>query len=124
MPKPKKMNPAKAPNSRMVRLRGRYTAILAASCISHTAHNVPDVIHWMGVQYQAASPVNHLRMSRESAIHTMMAEKKATKYPPRLLVSMPVMPFKSVEKQLKMRKVVDTGIRRRVMISRKIGAAT
>jgi len=49
---------------------------------------------------------------------------KAVTYPPRLFISIPVIPARSAEKQLKMRNVVETGILRRVMISKKIGAAS
>ena len=57
-PKPITTTPAKPANSPKDKLLGRYTAILAASCISHTDHNVPLVIHCAMVQPNFASPTN------------------------------------------------------------------
>jgi hypothetical protein len=60
---------------------------------------------------------------RESTIHTMIATIKATKYPERLFTRTEPIADASAAKQLKSKKVVDTGIRILVSINKNIGAA-
>ena len=100
------------------KLLGRYTAILAASCISHTDHNVPLVIHCAMVQPNFASPTNFFFAHFDMIIKTINPIKKARTYPLMLFASTLPTAAGAAANEVSRMNVVETGILKRVRINK------
>ena len=68
---------AKPINWPICMFRGRYTAMLAASCINHTDQSVPVVIHCAIDQPNLASPTKYFLAYLEITKNTVTPKKKA-----------------------------------------------
>src|SRR5690606_3127320 len=117
------MVPAKIMNSNMLWVRGRKTAILAPSCITHTAHRVPLTIHCTAVQAPWAFRfLKYFLMVLYERYHTRKDRIKAIMYPLQLFHTTEVIPEVSALKTDRIKKVVETGIFSLVRIRRISGA--
>ena len=65
-----------------------------------------------------------MSISLVPSIQTRIATINATPYPLTLFIRTASIPLRSSAKQLNIRKVVDTGMRKRVSTNKKMGAAT
>lgn len=116
---------AKTINSHISKRRGKYTAMLAPSCMSQTAQSDPLISHCTIVHRgEFFRCLKNLLITSYSPYQITNERIKAIPYPLILFITIEVMPDDVLLKTLNKRKVVETGIRSRVRMSNTKGAIT